>query len=315
MKVKFNLDSKRITEAIAEGKILQEKMSIDIDLEPLSKEQRELISRNVVFSGGEFHLNLADMYGYSRSVSFYSNSETLEGILKDMQEGEKRLSDRELKIKAFEQKRSKVEEIISRIDQSILTIEYSESSVWAKAKKFQKYLYSDKSNIDLVLEYVQGESFKDDFEGAIYEYNDRLEKERLAEKEKSEKLIAVEKGKEELKEWAVRNGSDLLKGRAANNFNWLEIAQKEWALANSKGLDPDFDEKQLDKADNCWEVKNPTLEQINAFELAKKENPDSKIGVQRYKFINLYYDEVDYKTLLSCEVETPVGTTVLYKEI
>ena len=73
--------------------------------------------------------------------------------------------------------------------------------------------------------------------------------------------------KQELKAWALANGSELLKARIEENMNWFEMANEEWF----KSVCPEgFSEHDDSEYDSCWDYKNPTMEHIVQLREARK---------------------------------------------
>ncbi len=131
-----------------------------------------------------------------------------------------------------------------------------------------------------------------------------------------DKEDAIEAGRNELRQWAEKEGSELLKLRIKHGQNWLNIAQEEYAIAHTVG----FGFWEYDAVDDDWDVKNATLEQLQELEKAQAENPNCEIKITRSKFIQEdphgdYEPEITHRTFLECAVKTPVSTYILYKEI
>lgn len=92
--------------------------------------------------------------------------------------------------------------------------------------------------------------------------------------------IAAEKEakKQQLKAWALANGSELLKARIEENMNWVEMADKEYDYSRM----PDgFDYKDEDDYDSCWDYNNPTLEHINLLREARKNEVFESVKLRK----------------------------------
>jgi hypothetical protein len=131
-------------------------------------------------------------------------------------------------------------------------------------------------------------------------------KEQLAEEEKAAKEVA----REELRTWAIENGSEFLKLRIKHQHNWQSMAETEWALAHSVG----FASWEYGDSDDEWFVKNATFDQLTELEKAQNENPDCKVDIIRSKWVG-DYGSVIHRTFLRCYVQTPLGTEHLFREI
>lgn len=99
---------------------------------------------------------------------------------------------------------------------------------------------------------------------------EKAEAERLA----TEKKAQAEAGKTILRDWATANGSELLRERIANNFEWVSLAEQEYADSVFAALALPFDDCDEDPSgythDDTSERTTPTLEEIQALKLARE---------------------------------------------
>lgn len=127
---------------------------------------------------------------------------------------------------------------------------------------------------------------------------------RLAEEERLEGL---------LKSWAMENGSDLLKERIAGGFEWVKLAQNEYAdieftKLGLEKVDIPFDEYETDTEERT----TPTLEEIKALKHAKAIMPNADIKLIWCKYINSDYDSYGYdedgedEKASQCELEVSI---------
>ena len=91
-----------------------------------------------------------------------------------------------------------------------------------------------------------------------------------AEQEESRRL---KEGEVKLQEWAMVNGSELLKARIAGEFSWINLAQEEYAKSAITCVTA---ERLPDVNDDEWGTKvekrtTPTLEEIHALERTRTE--------------------------------------------
>lgn len=95
-----------------------------------------------------------------------------------------------------------------------------------------------------------------------------------------EEAIAAEKEakKQELKAWALANGSELLKARIEENMNWVELADKEY---DHSRMPEGFDYKDEDDYDSCWDYNNPTLEHINVLRESRKNEVFESVKLRK----------------------------------
>ena len=84
--------------------------------------------------------------------------------------------------------------------------------------------------------------------------------------------------KQELKDWALENGSELLKARIEENMNWVELASQEY---DHSRMPEGFDYKDEDDYDSCWDYKNPTLEHISALRKARKNEVFESVELRK----------------------------------
>lgn len=133
------------------------------------------------------------------------------------------------------------------------------------------------------------------------------------EKEEAEYAAKVQ-AKENLKTWALANGSDLVKARIEENMNWLQLANDEYFESiKPEGFDdlPSYDEK--------WEIKNATLEQLAALREVRKDFPNAELV--RYKYItkgNYEYGEsnnIEHVDVIRVKVTSLDGSTKLFEKV
>lgn len=96
--------------------------------------------------------------------------------------------------------------------------------------------------------------------------------------EKAAAEAQKEAKKQELKAWALANGSELLKARIEENLNWFELADTEY---DHSRMPDGFDYKDEDDFDSCWDYKNPTLEHIQALREARKNEVFESVELRK----------------------------------
>ena len=290
IKVNFRVSDKRIVAAIAEGKSLTKWQCVEIELDSLTELQRKAISECVQVS-------------VERNPFSINNELDLEGI------------DGVIKycISVLKEKQDRFER-----DKQKLALEIDQFMDGKLSRIFGQGVYSDKSgNFDIdrlkIQIKIEKEKYNLDFdENAIVERakviqsevdEERAEQNRLYEEKKKADAEAAEKlnaqkeaKKQELKAWALANGSELLKARIEENMNWVSLANDEWFLSVCpKG----FTHHDDDDFDSCWDYNNPILEHINALREARKNDIFESVELRKcrkeengYKYF--YYFIVGY---------------------
>lgn len=117
------------------------------------------------------------------------------------------------------------------------------------------------------------------------------------------KTAAENAEKEAFRQWAVENGSELLKARIAGNFNWQQVALAEWFLVHTpEGFACE------EAPEKSWEIKNPTLEQMTAL----KSYPTASL--MRYKYED-ESGEVFHRDFIVLKLTAPAGLGVQFVEM
>lgn len=114
------------------------------------------------------------------------------------------------------------------------------------------------------------------------------EQKKAAEQQnKDAEKLAEAQAKENMRQWALQNGTELLKLRIEENMNWYDLANTEYFAS----IMPD-EFIELDEPDDTWEIKNATVEQIKALREVKKYYPSARL--MRYKYDLQTEDNADY---------------------
>lgn len=145
-----------------------------------------------------------------------------------------------------------------------------------------------------------------------------------AQQAKEEKETAEKARKEALKEWAIENGSELLRARIEGEFNWFELANAEYNdqyietfLNRSNTIFGTWEDvySNVESAKKHWLIKNPTLEQIKTLKEYKGIFPDAQnFDLTRIKFEDDFEEShQDYLTFqIECPLTTYIETIVLF---
>lgn len=308
--INYRVSDKRIIAAIAEGKILKKRDSVEIDLDLLTPDQRKDLS--VILKANNDTFECPSILDYEGIDGILTEASRVAKLEKDRFEGKRNelISD----INNFitgKSKRVLGEGICSDKSGSFDLIRFKKTLIEAK----QEYLLDiDEEAIMLLAKKHQDE--RDEYWLVEREKREIEAAEKIERDEK--RRIELETSKNELLAWAKENGSELLKLRIKHEQNWHSIAETEWAIANSFGF-TSWDDRDTEKE---WPVMNATLEQLHELEASQKENPDHEMEIMRYKFAHsdeeCQYGELDpyyFKTFIRAVVKTPTNKEYLYREI
>ena len=271
MKLHVKISTERIKSAIAEGIILSDEIYLDVNLDELSKEDKELLSKSVEYNsiGGVFYAKYVNEYGTLETL--YSKSEKLEGVISQMRERMKIREAKEEKEKKEKIIKEEIDSILSKVDSSLcikrsscgLEFSYEEKDLPLSLKRYYDY-----ESIEALYDFVKSPLFEEKIK-EIESLFKELETSEIQKREKEEEGKKLkEQKKEELKKWGLLNGSELLKARIEEGFNWQELANSEYF----ESICPEgFNEHdECVDYDECWDYNNPTLEHIQALREAKK---------------------------------------------
>lgn len=115
----------------------------------------------------------------------------------------------------------------------------------------------------------------------------KVEQDARKQEEKEQKEKAYKEGKASLENWAKEHGSDLLKLRIQHDQNWLEMAEKEYAISIlGEGWEDGPDHK------DSYEIKNGSLNLLKKLSELKKQYPGIYFTPYRYTFDD--YDEYGF---------------------
>jgi hypothetical protein len=149
-------------------------------------------------------------------------------------------------------------------------------------------------------------AFAQAYERLRREKEEQERKLRQEAEEQERKRKERERGIENLRAWAIENGSELLRARIEEGFEWIDLAKKEYALQFLS----DFEIVSLPREGEIKERNKPSIEEINALRSVRNALGDK--GRARLVRLVTYDESV---TLVEVEVETPVGKKVLYVKI
>lgn len=287
MKLKVNVSQKRIEAAIAEGIVLNKTIYLDVDLDSLSKEEREVLSRNVEYNVNDNLFIAKTINKYSDSKDYYQfNSEKLEDIIEEMKIKEKVHNEylEEFKKSILKE----VEEFLSGKSNRIFrTGYYEDNSGSFDFKRLENEISEHNSkyglNIDSDLILKRAKEVEQEIE--------KIKAENVAKKqaEAAAEAAVKEAGKQALKEWALQNGSELLKARIEENMNWYELANKEYF----ESIIPEgFSRHSNDDYDSCWPYNNPTLEHIKELREARKNKVFTSVELRKCREEDDYGNDV-----------------------
>lgn len=296
MKLKVNVSQKRIESAIAEGIVLNKKMFLDVNLDSLSQEEREVLSRNIRYddSNGYFDAMVISSYD-GKKTSHEFDSEKLNDVITEMKKYE------QISYQEFLKRKNEITQEINnflsgesnRIFGNGYYSDKSGSFIFENIKN-QAAIYSRKYEMDIDVdailkraEIVQQEIEKYKAEKTAKYLAEEAEKAAKKQAEEAEK----EAKKQALKEWALKNGSYLLKARIEENLNWFDLANSEYF----DSLIPEgFVIHDDDDYDSCWDYNNPTLEHIKELREARKNNVFEDVKLRKCRKVDDYEDKTFY---------------------
>ena len=106
-----------------------------------------------------------------------------------------------------------------------------------------------------------------------------IEAKKQAEIEANRKENAEKEAKkQELKAWALKNGSALLVARIEENMNWVALAENEY---DHSRMPEGYDYRDEDDYDSCWDYNNPTLEHIEELRNARKNKVFESVALRK----------------------------------
>lgn len=119
---------------------------------------------------------------------------------------------------------------------------------------------------------------------------------------------------EVFREWAIKNGSDLLRKRACGGFEWLPLARREYAKHNIDATMTNIGLVEIDLDDdvdcNINERTTPTLEEMEWLERVRAAAMQEVTA----RLVWVKYNDMQ-RTELKVTSETPDGSKSLYFEI
>lgn len=321
MKLYFKASEEFITNELKKGNEIDLNQMIEIDFASITKDQRELILRHCVLNSKDKEL-YAGVFKQLRLDSSFSVTRDRPAILEGISFDEILKSFKNFEIQKQEMlKKEKldVEENIKSFLNSKAYLRLWSTGIYEDGSgSFDVEHIENQYNLNVdkygPLSYSL-EEIKKGIDRAINLHKKRKEKKEQEKKEKEAVNLALKEvkneAKEDLKNWSLNYGSELLKLRIKHDQNWVEIAEKEWSL-NSL---PEFHERDEEFLDNEWDIKDANVEQLKQLENFKEKykNLDCSFELVRTKFIEEsenYY--IDY---IFAIVNTPYRTKIVHFEL
>lgn len=132
----------------------------------------------------------------------------------------------------------------------------------------------------------------------ISEYNRKQAVKQAAEKAKE---AAKEKAVNDLKEWALKFGTDHLKDLITEGFNWQEVARKEWIESHTpEGF---FDVGEDDEYEDSYEIRNPSPKAIQVLRETRKTHPDCRL-------LRVKFEDGRHEDYISVWLRPPFGDAI-----
>lgn len=323
MKLYFKVTDEFIKNELKRGNEVNVNQTIDIDFSSLTEEQRELILKHCSLNSEEKELyagflQCSDGWGKitkpERAVEL--DGLTINAILETFKKFDIIAESKKAKDKKGIE--NNINEFIVSDGRSNLWGEsfYSDFSGTVDIEKLKIRYNSETENYgqlafnfeEIEKTVKKGRKLKVEREQKEREKKERREKELKAESDR------LEKQKRDLQQWALTNGSELVKLRIKHEQNWVEIAEFEWALHYF----PDFGKWMNDESDNEWEIKDGSVEQLKILDEMNEKYKDYECFfiLERHEFVSNYpEDDSEIVDFIAAYIQTPYRKVTLYKEI
>ena len=300
MKLYFKLSGKAQLEALQNGIEAKKNQVIEIDLTTISENKRKalsvmcLIYKDDLFFTFPYHsvneskIENGDFWGSCGELNSLNAISEIESLYEAKKENE-------AKIEAENKAKEQVEKILNNINGFVQIEAIDKGGIYFKCEpsahksaQSQSLSFSAigvKNDYVEILKYIQSPDFveylqkvetkfKNAQEVAAYEYNKKEEARHKQE------LI-----NEKLKKWGMQHGSELLKARIEENFNYYNLALNEYytSIINEyyTSIIPDGYSKHEDDFDSCWDYNNPTIEHIQLLREARKNKVFESVKLRK----------------------------------
>jgi len=262
--IKFRTSTTARANALKQGRVLPGEMIITVDPAELSAEERELILKiGTPTAGSTIETN----------CNLLPDGEMLSDVLTAIRKNEEE--------KAISAEREKLA-AARRIE------EHKEAA--------RKYAAGEDVYISNPTNPNTGDAELN--AAVIAEYNRKQAVKEAAEKAKE---AAKEKAVNDLKEWALKFGTDHLKDLISEGFNWKEIARQEWISAHTpEGF---FDVGEADNYADSYEIRNPSPKAIQVLRETRKTHPDCRL-------LRVKFEDGRHEDYISVWLRPPFGDAI-----
>lgn len=298
MKIQFQLSDKAIQAYLTQDQEKAKKQEINVSTSDLSTEQIKLLTATtdvaearegivtLKFKTNSFSYNIDGVKFDVRLGEL--NSTDINEILVEVQEAitaahEKHIEQEDRK-KKEEDERVSEEEARRVFNELNIQLFLQGKDAHFKSSPYSSYLWKgDKAKSDNY--YFCASDLVTMFADLKVEIEFEITRRAIVEERRIEAVEKEKQAKESAAcEWALQYGSDLLKSRIVNGFEWKELAEKEWLQATYPELIQWADLEE----DSSSPLKTPELEQLRELEAFKAKYPTAS-GVTLDKVTDIYY--------------------------
>ena len=317
MKLYFLVSDEFIKSELLKGNEVTKNQCIDIDFSQLTEYQRQMIVKhsklfpkdNYLVAGAFGKKTIPTPNRYLYEINYNTDAYTLNGTSIDAIVSSFEDIEKKQKTMIAEEKAEKELEISKFINHSARDMrifgtgiheDFSGNFDFERLEKYYNQYSDDYNGLSVSFDQLKEKAaeyvaLKEQHMKALKDAADKKEAEKAAAEAQKEAK------KQELKAWALANGSELLKARIEENLNWFELADTEY---DHSRMPDGFDYKDEDDFDSCWDYKNPTLEHIQALREARKNEVFESVELRKCRKT----DEDGDKTFYFFIVGTMLGS-------
>lgn len=301
MKIRISIDK---VEALKAGKDKYGPVVVDVPAESLTPEQRAELAEQTWSRGdqpiADFYLDCGDGLKESKGIA-EATHDTVRMILDRLIaiRREKEIKKAAEEVEAKEKLVKETEEFLKKFAknprEAAIEIRWNNPEPISLLQK----------NIPELAEVAQWA--KEECEKIREELNQEKARNQQLEKDRAALAKAQKKANENaLREWAETNGSDLLKARIADNFEWIGLAEREFALSIVSELGSELDIPDHEENEEL-ERTTPTLPEIQRLREVRKLLEGKPA---RCELIWATYNDEIKRAEIHVVVTTPTGRIV-----
>lgn len=329
MKLNFKVSEKGVKDAIQKGVEIKAAQTLEVDLSKLTAAQRTQLARHTRIDQDQMWLSPFGKYIVStRDYPTSSNTpfvdgHSLESVFEKIAEWEAEAADKEAADKEASLKNAEACRL--RLEQNVQQLQGFVQNQNATFKTMQEgwdevFLPNSPTAVGRTFTITNwGRFFDDPAHIAAAEAEIARRQSAVADAKEAEKIAAAA-AVAALRQWAIENGSDLVKLRIEEGMNWRDMARAEWGgcqfpmewqpwgefIASLRGNDPEG-----------WVIKDATTEQILELRAAREQYPlAEEITLRRVKDVGRYDgDETTHYDVLNVVLIAPDGGKCDYVKV